>query len=303
MPMSDQKISVIVCTYNREKPLCNFLATLLAQSISNFDIILVDQTATHTPETTEFLQKHSDRIRVVRQETPNLPMARNTGLREVKSGYVVFADDDFLLPANCIGDVVSTIHGSDYAGVASIINWSLPIDAIWKECLKIHGYSLDRSISDGPLDVDVFGGLMAFRRELFDKVGYFDENFGILNRSCSGEDTEFCRRVRTAGLKLCIDPRIIVEHELEHSGGCAAREGDSQKILRQQLRANLYIEMKYSRNPPRIDTSGWLRLCRALILNRAILTSKCREIPGRISLLRKEFQDVQRVFLETRNRP
>ena len=295
--MKTKKITVIVCTYNREEPLCNFLRTLLDQSIDDFEILLIDQTVEHTQPTIDFLERHADRIRVIHQETPNLPMARNTGLRHSSGEYIVFADDDLLLPSNCLDVLIERLEENVYAGVTGIINPRLALTDIWQQYLKANDCRLNRRMEEGEFEVERFiGALMVFRKEIFDKVGLFDEAFGVLNPSCSGEDTEFCRRVRHFGLRLAIDPRVIVEHEMDHLGGCAAREGDTKKKLRQQLRAGLYIEMKYARNPPRIGPAGWLGVIRGGILNRDILLSGPFEIARRLQLLKEEYADVRNIY-------
>jgi len=226
-------------------------------------------------------------------------MGRNNGIRNAAGEFIVFADDDFLLPTECIETVVALLKEGKFAGIASIINMSLPIEETWQQYLTINNYPLNRRIDEGEIEVDIFGGLMAFRRDLFDQVGFFDEVFGVLNPSCSGEDTEFCRRVRSSGRRLAIDPRVIVEHEIDHDGGCAARKGDQTKILRQQMRANLYIEMKFSDEPPRIRMTGWLRLLRASIINRALIAQGPWEIYRRLKLLKTEHADVRGIFLSS----
>lgn len=47
---------------------------------------------------------------------------------------------------------------------------------------------------------------MSIRSEVFDKVGFFDEELK------TGEDVAFCRRVRKAGLLLWLQPDIVMEH-------------------------------------------------------------------------------------------
>ena len=70
-------------------------------------------------------------------------------------------------------------------------------------------------------------GAAAFRREVFDRVGLFDESF------VRGEDTEFTGRLRAAGIAVTYEPRVRIGHYPEprlrtvlknnFAGGRAAR--------------------------------------------------------------------------------
>ncbi|MFH1516934.1 MAG: glycosyltransferase [Pseudomonadota bacterium] len=88
------QVSLIIPTYNREELLVAILACALQQDCTAYEIILVDQTAQHTPETEEFLSDHAAQIKLIRQSPPSLTKARNEGIRQAKGDVIVFIDDD-----------------------------------------------------------------------------------------------------------------------------------------------------------------------------------------------------------------
>lgn len=91
------KISVIVPAYNVAGYIEKCLNTLLEQSFSSFQIILVDDGS--TDETLMILEKYAGkdhRIQVIHQENKGVSAARNLGLSKAEGEYILFFDgDDF----------------------------------------------------------------------------------------------------------------------------------------------------------------------------------------------------------------
>ena len=91
----DTKISVIVPVYNVEKYLVRCLESLLDQSLSGIEIILVDDGSTDNSShiCDDYAKKHKN-IRVIHKKNQGLGMARNSGLELAKGEYVTFVDSD-----------------------------------------------------------------------------------------------------------------------------------------------------------------------------------------------------------------
>lgn len=88
-------ISVIIPVYNVEKYLRECVDSVLAQTYSNFEVILVDDGSTDSsPEICDEYAKLDDRIRVIHRQNGGLSVARNTGLDDAKGEYVYFLDSD-----------------------------------------------------------------------------------------------------------------------------------------------------------------------------------------------------------------
>lgn len=93
-------ISVIVPVYNVEKYLEECVESVLAQTYTNIEVILVDDGATDSSgQICDRYAEKDDRIRVIHQKNQGLSGARNTGLANAKGEYVYFLDsDDWILP-------------------------------------------------------------------------------------------------------------------------------------------------------------------------------------------------------------
>jgi len=226
-------ISVIIPTYGREEPLRDTLADLLQQDYSEFEVLVVDQTATHTPEIQAYLEEltKAEKIQWFRVNWASLPGARNYGVRRAKGDIILFLDDDVRLNKGFL-----TAHAHNYLEHAEvgavagrvldrmILETSQPgltIDYLPPEAIDpgIAWYHLDLVHTVKPQEViSARGCNMSFRREIFEKYGLtFDERFG---GSAVREESDFCLRIRQTGYKIWYDPEAVLVHLGEMTGGC-----------------------------------------------------------------------------------
>lgn len=89
-------ISVIIPVYNREKYIGQAVASVFAQTFTDFEIITVDDGS--TDQTRQILENiNDDRIRIVsHQNNRGIPNARNTGLEHARGRYIAWLDSDDL---------------------------------------------------------------------------------------------------------------------------------------------------------------------------------------------------------------
>ena len=89
------KLSVIVPVYNTEKYLRECVDSILAQTFTDLELILVDDGSTDGSGVIcdEYAKKDA-RIRVIHQENGGITVARKTGVRVAKGEYVTFVDSD-----------------------------------------------------------------------------------------------------------------------------------------------------------------------------------------------------------------
>lgn len=88
-------VSIVIPVYNVEKYLNESVDSVLRQTCSNYEVILVDDGSTDQSGLMcdEYL-KVSDKITVIHQENGGLSAARNTGLKASQGEYVYFLDSD-----------------------------------------------------------------------------------------------------------------------------------------------------------------------------------------------------------------
>lgn len=89
-------ISIIVPIYNAEKYLNRCITSLLQQTYSNIEILLIDDGS--TDHSLEICRKYRDsRIRVISKQNEGVSATRNLGIELAKGEYIMFCDaDDFV---------------------------------------------------------------------------------------------------------------------------------------------------------------------------------------------------------------
>ena len=91
-------ISIIVPVYNVEKYLPTCVDSILCQTFTNFELILVDDGSTdRSGIICDEYEKKDTRVKVIHKENGGLSSARNAGLYIAKGKYIGFVDsDDFI---------------------------------------------------------------------------------------------------------------------------------------------------------------------------------------------------------------
>lgn len=118
------KVSVIVPVYNVEKYLDECVNSILSQTFTDFELILVDDGSKDSSGKMcdEWALKDS-RIKVIHQENKGLSGARNTGIAAAQGEYLTIVDSDDLIDENML---------SILAGQAE----DEGLDAVWCSCYR-----------------------------------------------------------------------------------------------------------------------------------------------------------------------
>ena len=96
-------VSIITPTYNRADFIEQAVNSVLAQTYTNFELLIVDDGS--TDNTRDLLEPAltDSRVRYFRQENQGQSVARNWALSEAKGDFVCFLDSDNYWPAEKIG--------------------------------------------------------------------------------------------------------------------------------------------------------------------------------------------------------
>lgn len=93
--MNEPLISVILPVYKVEKYLSNCIESVLRQSYTNWELIIVDDgSPDRCPQICDEYAIRDDRIRVIHKANGGLSSARNAGLDVFRGDYVTFLDSD-----------------------------------------------------------------------------------------------------------------------------------------------------------------------------------------------------------------
>lgn len=236
-PTLSPSVSVVIPNWNGAHLLPTCLDSLLRQSYSNFEVVVVDNASTDDSRDL-IAQRYSARrpgshipVRVLPLDS-NRGFAGgvNAGIRATDSPIVVLLNNDTEAEPAWLEELVRTLESNPRAGMAASKL------RLFDERDKLHSagdfyrvdgvpgnrgvWEVDRGQYDGPAaSPPLFGacaGAAAYRRELLDRVGLFDEELGSY---C--EDVDMNWRARLAGYECVYAPRAVVYHYLSATGGGA----------------------------------------------------------------------------------
>ena len=228
--MSPQ-ISVIITTYNRAAMVTEAVESVLAQEMTGFEIIVVDDGS--TDETEERLSIFGSRLKYHQQENAGVSAGRNRGLEFSTAPLVAFLDsDDLWLPAK-----MQVQH--NYMMEHPEVHLCQTEEIWWRNGQRVNPKNHHRKPSGDifrrSLDLCLVSpSAVMMRRELFEKVGYFDEDLP------AAEDYDLWLRVSVAyAVPLLPDPLVIKRGG--HSDQLSARSGIDRyriKALKKLLRSD-----------------------------------------------------------------
>lgn len=108
---SAPKVSVIIPTFNRARYLTEAVESVLGQTFSDLELIVVDDGS--TDETPALLARVTDpRLRVLRQENRGISAAMNAGLRAARGHYVARLDSDDVWFADLLARSLDVLDAS-----------------------------------------------------------------------------------------------------------------------------------------------------------------------------------------------
>ena len=94
------ELSIIVPIYKVEKYLKECIQSILQQTFTDFELILVDDGSPDAcPQMCDAIAEQDSRVRVIHQKNGGLSAARNTGIEAARGNWLGFVDsDDFVAP-------------------------------------------------------------------------------------------------------------------------------------------------------------------------------------------------------------
>lgn len=222
------KLSVIVCTFNREKYIGETLRRLKDQSadLDMYEVLVIDNNSTdRTPEICKtFLSEHRlENFRYHQEDNQGHTFARNRGIKESKGDYISFLDDDSWVNRDYCRQLIDYFdnHPDVMALGGKITPQYEGQEPKWmsKYLLPLVA-GLD--MGDDPKEFRhakyPIGANMAFRSAVFEKYGVFNTHLGRRGYELEGGDEkDMVYRLKKDGNKVCYVPSVHVRHIIPES--------------------------------------------------------------------------------------
>jgi GT2 family glycosyltransferase len=220
------RISIIIVNWNGAPHLPVCLNALRAQTVSDFEVIVVDN-ASHD-DSLQLLARDYPEVKVVAlPENRGFTGGNNAGIRIAQGEFIILLNNDTEVDAHWLEEILAAFERHPEAGlVASKMKLFDRRDTFHTagDFYRLDGIPGNRGVWEtdrGQYDREevVFsacGGSAAYRKSMLDQIGLLDEDFFY---SC--EDIDLAWRAQLAGWKCVYAPRAIVYHKLSATGGGA----------------------------------------------------------------------------------
>jgi len=174
------KVSVIIPTYNRLSLLKNAIESVLTQTYTNFEIIVVDDGS--SDGTRQYLLSLNDsRIKPILLDTNSgANIARNVGMRKAEGRYLAFLDDDDIFDNTKLEKLKS--HIERCVKKPDIIYHNAKIVMINEKCEYLSRPGQCQDYFTNLLIENIVGGtpMVTINKSVIAKCGYFDESLFAL---------------------------------------------------------------------------------------------------------------------------
>ncbi len=223
----EDMISVVVPAYNAEKWLMACCESVFAQTISDWELIIVDDGSTDgTLEIAQQAARNRKNVRAIHTENGGVCYARNVGLDEARGDYITFLDADDALMPDALERLLRLIQDKN-CDIA--IGWKTNMTAdgqiigcpydrvsgLW------HGTAaLEQSLRDHPATYSVWGKL--YKRSVVENVRFVE------GRKVH-EDSFFLFQCLLKEPTVAVTEEIVMRYRLSQNS--ASRSAFSDKVF------------------------------------------------------------------------
>jgi GT2 family glycosyltransferase len=238
-------VSIVVPVLNGERTIQECLTSLLYMEYpeERREIVVVDNGS--IDRTAEIIKRFP--IMYLQEKRRGIPYARNRGIEASRGEIVAFTDSDCVVSKRWLYELVQGFERKEVGGVEGETVDYPPTNPAEKYMAKRRSYSRKMRLAS-PLSPYAVTANVAFRREVFDKIGVFDSRFP------SGEDVDFSWRFfQGINLELGYNPRAIVFHRHRNT---------ARSFFYQHIRVGRGIAVLHAKYPDKLPW-GWRQELRA----------------------------------------
>lgn len=220
-------LTVIICTYNREKYIRPLLESIVANTLpkSEYEVLLVDNNCQdNTRQVCEqFAAEHPDvSFRYVVEPEQGLSAARNKGIKEANGDLIVYVDDDALVDDHYLKDYVDwfNTHPETMAAGGPILplyeegeepTWMSP----YTKALLTAWMDYGTKVREYPSGRYPGGGNSAYRKSVFDQVGLYNTSLGRKGGNLMGsEEKDVFDKMHSHNMQVLYLPWPVLHHRI-----------------------------------------------------------------------------------------
>lgn len=219
------EVSVIIPTYNSAHYLTQAVASVLAQTFQDFEVLVIDDGS--TDETEAVMSGYAPPVRYIRQPNGGVAAARNRGIAESRGRYIAFLDADDMWMSRKLERQLAAL--GQHQDCRACYTAAQVVDADLMPIAELRSRRQSSALEDLLLRGNVVAtpSSVLCERELLDAVGGFDAELSM----CA--DWDLWVRLATQTEFLYLDELLIKyrQHAANMSRQVALLEHDSLRLL------------------------------------------------------------------------
>jgi glycosyltransferase involved in cell wall biosynthesis len=211
--MTQRFASLVVCTKDRPAGVALAARSILASEHRNLELIVVDQSDSHETEKALASCSSDERFRYVRSLGRGKGVALNEALTLASADIVVCTDDDCEAPSDWLGGMVAAFDASPRIAVvySNVVAGDFdPVEG-YIPTYVISSNRLLKSVAAARRGLGIGAG-MAFRRDVMQAMGGFDESLGPGARFMACDDWDIALRSLLKGWAVYQTSEVAVVH-------------------------------------------------------------------------------------------
>lgn len=176
-------VSVIIPTYKRPNMLGRAIDSVLGQSYTNIEVVVVDDNSDgdkYRLETIQYMERYANdyRVKYIKHKTnQNGSAARNTGIQNSVGEYIAFLDDDDYFLKDRIKEAIHFLQNSSADCGGTCCNYVKKYkNKIYKVSRNVGCFNSCYELLSAQIDYAA-GSTLIIKREILNKVGLFDISF------------------------------------------------------------------------------------------------------------------------------
>ncbi|MCL5798226.1 MAG: glycosyltransferase family 2 protein [Patescibacteria group bacterium] len=167
------EVSIVIPTYNEEKHIEQCIVSIINQSYTNYEIIIVDDGS--TDHTREIVSKYKVKLISIKHGGPGY--AKNYGVKFAQGEILVFLDGDLLIEKNYIKNIIRPIQKGNSIATYTSAEYVFNPNNIWSKCWNIN-LNLPPENRISKHDKTLGLAFRAIKKSNFTYYGGFNPNWG-----------------------------------------------------------------------------------------------------------------------------
>lgn len=206
------QLSIVVCTHNRSELLKKCLESLVNQTYSSIEIIVVDNNST---DNTKEVVAQFPKVKYYHESRIGLSYARNTGYENAIGSYIAYIDDDAYASPNWCELIQKNIdmYQFDVCGGKILPYYEHKRPFWFDDRLEIRNYGKKGFVPKDKIRYGFPGSNIILKKVHIQAFGGFNPELGMKgNKIGLGEETSLCLKIAERYSKFYHDPDLIVYH-------------------------------------------------------------------------------------------